>query len=165
MNSPSPTRQARHELIDAGGRTAASFGVNKLLGQLFVVLYLAPRPLCLDELAEELGVSKASISLATRQLAGWGAIRRVWRKGDRRDFYEAEEDPRQILRNGVLDALQRKLDSAGRQFQEAIRTFEAAAKGRTDGDEAILLDRLRHAEATRAKVSGLLQHPLVRRMI
>ncbi len=65
---------AKREMIEAGGRTAQSFGLNRLLGQIYVLLYLTPHPLTLDDIAQALGVSKASVSIACRQLESWAAV-------------------------------------------------------------------------------------------
>ncbi|MFH1026858.1 MAG: MarR family transcriptional regulator, partial [Pseudomonadota bacterium] len=91
-------------MIEAGGRTAQSFGLNRLFGQIYILLYLSDEACSLDLLAEQLGVSKASVSIACRQLETWGAVHRSWVKGDRRDYYVAETNFNNILRNGLLDS-------------------------------------------------------------
>ena len=40
--------QAKWEMIEASGRTAQSFGLNRLLGQIYMSLYLAGSPQSLD---------------------------------------------------------------------------------------------------------------------
>ena len=73
----------RERMIEGGARTAQTFGLNRLLGQIYMLLFMHGRPRCLDDIAEELSVSKASVSIACRQLAGLGILGRVWKKGDR----------------------------------------------------------------------------------
>src|SRR6266705_2328998 len=89
---------ARSNFIEAGGHTTQSFGLGRIIGQIYALLYLSPIALCLDTIAEELGVSKASVSTTIRQLERWTAVKRVWMKGDRRDFYEAETDFQSVLK-------------------------------------------------------------------
>src|SRR5436309_1683950 len=83
---------ARRKFVEAGGHTTQSFGLGRIMGQIYAVLYLSPTPMCLDDIAKELGVSKASVSTTVRQLERWAAVKRVWVHGDRKDYYEAETD-------------------------------------------------------------------------
>ena len=48
---------AKWEMVEAGGRTVQSFGLNRLFGQIYVLLYLSDEPQSLDSLARQLGVS------------------------------------------------------------------------------------------------------------
>lgn len=154
---------ARLELIEAGGRTVQSFGLNRLLGQIYTLLYLHPDPLCLDEIADALSVSKASVSIACRQLAGWGAVRQVWLRGDRKDYYAAETDIKTLLNSGILESFRKKLDSAERQLE---RTQNILSK---DGDSIEhrehLIERLQEADKIRGRIRRLIDNPLVRIMV
>lgn len=158
-----PLHPAKKEMIEAGGRTAQSFGLNRLLGQIYVLLYLTPRPLCLDEIAEALGVSKASVSIACRQLESWAAVHRTWVKGDRRDFYVPERNFRQILGAGLLPALEKKLASAKVQIDRSLMLLKQNGKDTAEYD--FLAERLKEAESYRQKVDRLIRHPLIRRLL
>lgn len=155
--------KARWEMIEAGGRTAQSFGLNRLFGQIYMLLYLHAEPLSLDSVAGQLGVSKASASIACRQLEAWGAVRRRWQKGDRRDYYAAESSFRQILQSGLMGSLNQKLESARRQIERSLALVEQA--GGNGEATRFLRQRLREAETYRSKIARLLNHPLLRRLV
>ncbi|MBN2562052.1 MAG: HTH domain-containing protein [Phycisphaerae bacterium] len=157
-----PLHSAKWEMIEAGGRTAQSFGVNRLFGQIYILLYLSDEPQSLDALSEQLGVSKASISIACRQLESWGAVHRTWVKGDRKDYYVAETDFNHILGNGLLASLNKKLDSAMIQIGRSLQLLE---ENHAQGEKAeFLRRRLKEAENYRSKVARLLSNPLVRKV-
>jgi DNA-binding transcriptional regulator GbsR (MarR family) len=78
--------------VDRMGITAETDGMSPIAGRLFARLVLADAPLSLDELAEELGVSKASVSTDARRLLERGILERVSKPGDRRDYYELAQD-------------------------------------------------------------------------
>lgn len=158
-----PLHPAKREMIEAGGRTAQSFGLNRLLGQIYVLLYLSRDPLSLDEIAQSLGVSKASVSIACRQLESWAAVHRTWVKGDRRDFYVPERNFRQIWGQGLLPALEKKLVSAKVQIDRSISLLKA--NGTHTDEDRFLAERLREADAYRQKVDRLIRNPLLRRLI
>jgi len=153
---------ARRSFIEAGGHTTQLFGLGRILGQLYALLYLSPRPLCLDEIVGELGVSKASVSTTVRQLERWTAVKRVWVRGDRRDFYEAETDFQSLLKTGVLATLRKKLETAGTQLAVVeVCLHEASSSGSRDESMDVIVARLKKAKKFHSQISGLLGSPLV----
>lgn len=155
---------SRKKFIQAGGQTTQSFGLGRILGQTFVLLYLSPTPLCLDDIAADLGVSKASVSITVRQLERWSAIKRVWVKGDRKDYYEAETDFNAVLRSGLLAMLRKKLETAGNQIRLMENSIEEVRKS-VNGEEGkeieLVAERLKRAKDFHTKVDGLLGNPLL----
>lgn len=149
-------------MIEAGGRTAQSFGVNRLYGQIYMLLFMNSEPLSLDAIARELGVSKASISIAARQLESWGAVHRTWQRGDRRDYYIAETDFDRILSGSLMVSLRKKLESARIQIRHCKESLDRTPAEAEDTD--VMRERLDKAERYRAKIDRLLNNPLVRRL-
>jgi DNA-binding transcriptional regulator GbsR (MarR family) len=150
-------------MIEAGGRTAQSFGLNRLVGQIYMLLYLSKEPQTLDQLAAELGVSKASVSIACRQLVSWGAGRTIWKKGDRKDYYVAETDFSNIIGGGLMNSVSKKLESARVQIERSIELLEQ--DGADAESKRFLIERLKDAESKRAKLAGLINNPLIRKFL
>jgi DNA-binding transcriptional regulator GbsR (MarR family) len=67
-------------------------GQPPIAGRIFGLLLLSDEALSLDELAEDLGVSKASASTNARLLAQVGVVEQVRRPGSRRDYYRMAPD-------------------------------------------------------------------------
>jgi DNA-binding transcriptional regulator GbsR (MarR family) len=67
-------------------------GQPPIAGRVLALLLLSEEPLCLDQLAGALRVSKASVSTNARLLAHFGVITRARLPGDRRDFYSVVPD-------------------------------------------------------------------------
>jgi len=84
--------EARNNIIEAFGRSFALYGVPDVTGHIYGVLYFADQPTGLEDIAAELGVSKATVSINVRVLEGLKCVRKVWQKGSRRDYYEAERN-------------------------------------------------------------------------
>lgn len=161
---PSQYLHARRKFIEAGGQTTHSFGFGRIIGQTYALLYLSPKPLCLNDIVTELGVSKASVSTTVRLLESWTAIRRVWVKGDRKDYYEAETDFNVLLRSGLLTVIRKKLETAGKQLDQVEGSLVAAIES-LNGNEHEEVDtvakRLRQAKQFHKKLSDLLGNPLI----
>lgn len=73
--------------IESMGVLTENEGFPRIAGRLFGLLLLTPGELSLDDIAERLGVSKASVSNDARRLTQMGFVERRSRPGDRRDYY------------------------------------------------------------------------------
>ncbi|WP_425414434.1 GbsR/MarR family transcriptional regulator [Paucisalibacillus globulus] len=70
-------------------KTVELFDLTPIEARVFAYLYVEGTPLTLDELSEELGKSKTSISTSMRSLVELNLVKRVWKKGVRKDLYQA----------------------------------------------------------------------------
>jgi DNA-binding transcriptional regulator GbsR (MarR family) len=153
--------------IEAGGNTTHAFGLGRLIGRMFALLYLSPRPRCLEDIATSLDISKASASMTIRQLEGWHAVRHVPVEGDRRDFYEAETAFRHILKQGLLPGIRKKLATAGGQITRTLAAGENAGcqPGESPDEIQMIRRRLRTAAGLHKKLDGLLSSRLLDKLI
>jgi DNA-binding transcriptional regulator GbsR (MarR family) len=77
--------------VERAGLLWENDGLPRIAGRIFGLTLLSPRPLGLDEIAEALGVSKASVSNDTRLLERLGFVARVSQPGDRKDYYQSSD--------------------------------------------------------------------------
>lgn len=89
---------AEERFIEAMGLAHEEDRLPRIAGRLVGLLILSPDPVRFDHLAERLRVSRASISTNTRLLENMGVIQRVTRPGDRRDYFQINEEPGLLLR-------------------------------------------------------------------
>src|SRR4051812_37820010 len=88
---------------DAIGDVIEHWGFRKALGRVWTVLYLSNEPLPAMELAERLQMSSGAVSMATNELREWGVVQRVWKPGDRKEYFEAETDFWKMISRVVHD--------------------------------------------------------------
>jgi predicted transcriptional regulator len=81
--------QAQAQYIDSHGLLLEAFGLPGATGRIFAYLLLRDGPCSLDDMCEELGISKSSASVGARQLVDAGVARRLPQRGSRRVLYEA----------------------------------------------------------------------------
>src|SRR5437773_2642922 len=93
-------------------------GMPRVAGRLFGLLLVSAEPRSLDELAKQLGLSKASISINARLLEEKGLVERVGRQADRRDYYRIAED--------ILERTLEQRSAKIRRFQQASHVRSAA---------------------------------------
>lgn len=83
--------QRTERFVEKMGLLFEADGASRTAGRMLGLLLLSAEPKSLDELMELLQVSKASVSTNARALERFGAIERLTRLGDRRDYYQAAE--------------------------------------------------------------------------
>ena len=141
--------KAQRTFIDRLGDAAEADGLSPIAGRLFALLLLAPEPQSLDELAEALGVSKASVSTDARRLLDRGIVERTRRTGDRRDFYELAPDFfARVIRARV--ARWRRIQQLVDDVRADAQALPGAARERFNAVEAIqsaVIDRVDDALA------------------
>ena len=100
------------------------WGFPKGMGAIFGVLYLSPRPLSLDGIVLETGLTKGAISTEIRALARMGLVHRSARLGDRKDYYEAESDFYAAIRSILKERQNSEFDRAIRSVRETLEILE-----------------------------------------
>ncbi|MFC4619045.1 GbsR/MarR family transcriptional regulator [Camelliibacillus cellulosilyticus] len=89
--------RARERVIETISQNMHLYGVTPSIGRLYGTLFFQDRPMTLDEMKEELQMSKTSMSTSVRTLTDLNMVEKVWKKGVRKDLYEANRDWYQIF--------------------------------------------------------------------
>ncbi|OAB34932.1 transcriptional regulator [Paenibacillus macquariensis subsp. defensor] len=84
--------KARQRVMDSIGKNMDLYGVTMSIGHLYGNMYFHDGPVTLDEMGQEMGMSKTSMSTGMRALVDLKMINKVWGKGSRKDLYEVEDD-------------------------------------------------------------------------
>ena len=91
-DSADPLALARDEFVAQWGAMGSAWGINRTMAQIHALLIITPQALTTDEVMEELRISRGNAHMNLRELVGWGLVRNVIRKGERKEYYEAEKD-------------------------------------------------------------------------
>src|ERR1700755_3429111 len=103
----SPTAQ---KFVLHWGEMGARWGVNRSVAQIHALLFLAPRPLTAEEIADTLSIARSNVSTSLKELQGWGLATMVHVLGDRRDHFETEKDVWKIALTIIEQRKQREID-------------------------------------------------------
>ncbi len=126
--------KAYHNFIEGIGHLSSTLGFSKVMGQLYALLYLSEKPLSLDDMVKRLVISKGSASINIRELEEKGAVKRVWMKGSRRNFYEAESNLTKIVRNRITLSARWRMDEIRDIIQKSEELIQHA-KGNSNNSE------------------------------
>lgn len=84
--------EAKDDFIAQWGAMGSAWGINRTMAQVHALLMITPEPLSTDDVMAELKISRGNAHGNLRELIGWGLIRSVIRKGERKEYFEAEKD-------------------------------------------------------------------------
>src|SRR5689334_20918490 len=87
-----PLTEARDQFVSQWGVIGSAWGVNRTMAQIHALLITAPAALSTDDIMQELKISRGNAHSNLRDLVSWGLVRSVVRKGERKEFFEAEKD-------------------------------------------------------------------------
>ena len=87
-----PAREAELLAADAIGDIIEHWGFRKVLGRVWTVLFIGAEAMPAAEIGERLSMSAGATSMALTELQRWGVVKRVWKPGERKEFFEAETD-------------------------------------------------------------------------
>jgi DNA-binding transcriptional regulator GbsR (MarR family) len=114
---------------DAIGRLMVLWGFKRNMGRVWTLLYLSDEPLGAHVLRERLQLSAGAISMTLSELARWGVVRKVFRRGDRHDYYEAESSLWKMISRVLRERERAEVVQAIEALEDAL-----AALSRRDDD-------------------------------
>ena len=161
MNTP---QDIRERFIASAGDLTQTLGFGRNLGQIYAHIFFSKEPQSLDDLCTSLGISKGSASMSVRQLEQWGALKKIWVKGTRKDFYAAGEEFGRIIRKALVDMVGRTTETADSLIDESENWLKARRKngGAKDEDLAFLAERVRKLQVFRSRAQGLWNSPIIK---
>ncbi len=129
--------QAQDRFVEVWGQMAGAWGISRTMAQVHAILFISGEPLCSDDIMERLEISRGNASMSLRALVDWGIIERIHRRGDRKEYYKAEQDVWAMFRAIVRERTKREVDPLLASLYEirditgspvVIKNAEAAAQ-------------------------------------
>lgn len=132
-----PLAEARQNFIQGMSRISHFWGFPKAMGAIYGAIYLSPQPVSLDELVEQVGVSKGAVSTNVRTLERLGMVHRHVEVGDRKDYYLAESDFWKVVRGVLREREQQEFDLALRTVGDSLAMAQSPAALAVDAETAV----------------------------
>src|SRR5437588_8048177 len=129
MPTLSPIQQ---KFILHWGEMGTRWGINRTVAQIHALLYISPRPLNAEEIAQVLGVARSNVSTSLKELQGWGIVKMVHVLGDKRDHFESMKDVWEMFRVILDERKKRESDPTLAMLRESVA--EARKPGNADAD-------------------------------
>jgi HTH-type transcriptional regulator, glycine betaine synthesis regulator len=80
------------------------------MAEVHALLYISGQALCTDDIMERLEISRGNASMSIRALLDWGIVQRAHKRGDRKEYFQAEQDVWALFRAIVRERITREVD-------------------------------------------------------
>jgi DNA-binding transcriptional regulator GbsR (MarR family) len=158
------TRDLRERLVRTGGGVSHDLGLGRIFGEVLVYLYLHESERSLDQIEDDLDLSKAAVSIAARQLEKLGLVCRVHHRGDRRLYYRTADTLVSALQGTVLTLLRGKANIIETEL-DLVRQSIKTAELNSDEDIQFFKSRVERAHSLLSKISKLLDSNITRMIL
>ncbi len=126
--------EIRESFIQGLSRISYFWGFPKAMGAIYGVIYLSSKPISLNEIVSQVGISKGAVSTNVRSLERWAMIHKHIKVGDRKDYYEAETDFWKIIKNILKEREKNEFDLAIKKVTESLDMLKNETVSKNDED-------------------------------
>ncbi|MCI0380605.1 MAG: MarR family transcriptional regulator [Gemmataceae bacterium] len=93
------------QFVELWNNMADLWGISPTMARIHGLLYITGAALSMDGIMARLAISRGNVSMNLSKLVEWGLVRRVHKRGDRKEYYESLSDVWEMF---TLVANQRK---------------------------------------------------------
>jgi DNA-binding transcriptional regulator GbsR (MarR family) len=112
------------------GEMGTRWGINRTVAQIHALLYISPKPLNAEEIAETLNVARSNVSTSLKELQSWRIVKLVHILGNKRDHFETMKNVWEMFRIVLDERKRREIDPTVALLEECIA--EAAEAKESD---------------------------------
>jgi DNA-binding transcriptional regulator GbsR (MarR family) len=119
---------AKIKFVSTWGSLGSLWGINKAMAQIQALLFISTKPLSMEDIMEELKISRGNTSMNLRQLMDWGIVTKELIPGERKEYFTTEKDVQELTR---IIAKER----SRREIQPVIKVLNEVSSIKEDGTE------------------------------
>lgn len=153
MDAPAPKAlaEAQDRFIAVWGQMAGAWGISRTMAEVHALLYISGHELCTDDIMDRLEISRGNASMSLRALLDWGIVERAHKRGDRKEYFRAEQDVWAMFRAIVRERITREVDpllASMHEIRDMTGPLERGKNRKTEGgSEAALSSEQKKALA------------------
>ncbi|MHC4990788.1 MAG: GbsR/MarR family transcriptional regulator [Planctomycetota bacterium] len=120
---------AQEGFVQLWGQMGSSWGIPRTMAEVHALLFVTGRPMNTDEVMERLKISRGNASMTLRALVEWRIVYREHVRGDRKEYFVAEQDVWKLFRRILRERKKREIDP----LLDALHACRGLTAPRVDG--------------------------------
>src|SRR6476659_8783784 len=136
-------RTAQDLFIRRWGEMGQTWGINRTMAEIHAFLYITAQPQCTDDVMDRLNISRGNASMSLRALCDWGIIRRMHKRGERREFFESLSDVWEMFSIIAAERKRREMDPVLETIKQCQKLLDEQSIGKAAKQEAVQITRQR----------------------
>src|SRR5205085_11328827 len=138
-------RVAQDLFIRRWGEMGQTWGINRTMAEIHAFLYITGQPRSTDDVMERLNISRGNVSMSLRALVDWGIIRRLHKRGERREYFESLSDVWEMFSIIAAERKRREMDPVLETIKQCQQMLDEQSIGKAARSDAVQLTRQRLA--------------------
>jgi DNA-binding transcriptional regulator GbsR (MarR family) len=134
---------AQDLFIRRWGEMGQTWGINRTMAEIHALLYITAQPCCTDDVMERLNISRGNVSMSLRALCDWGIIRKLHKRGERREYFESLGDVWEMFSIIAAERKRREMDPVLETIKQCHKMLDEQNIGKAARTEAVLATRQR----------------------
>src|SRR5436190_11663070 len=135
---------AQDTFIRRWGEMGQTWGINRTMAEIHALLYITAQPLCTDDVMDRLHISRGNASMSLRALCDWGIIRRLHKRGERREYFESLTDVWEMFSIIAAERKRREMDPVLETIRQCQQMLDETSLGKAAAkQEAVQITRQR----------------------
>src|SRR6202521_5556433 len=142
---PQRLEEVEDRFVDLWDTMSSLWGISPTMARIHGLLYITGAALSMDDIMARLAISRGNVSMNLSKLVEWNLVRRVHKRGDRRDYYESLSDVWEMFTLVAAQRKRREIDpilTTLRRCKEELSTEKLGA----EAEEPIARERFRRVQ-------------------
>lgn len=128
--------ESKTKFIDTWGGLGSAWGISKSMAQMHAFLLTSPEAMSMEDIMEELNMSRGNVNLNVRSLVDWGLVERISVKGERKEYFRAEKDIWRIATKIANERRKRELEPVVNTLAQ-VKDIDAADRKKKEAQQFI----------------------------
>lgn len=87
----------------------STWGISRTMAEVHALLFISGEPMCTDDVMDRLKISRGNASMSLRALVDWGVVSRAHKRGDRKEYFSAEQDVWTLMQAILRERVKREI--------------------------------------------------------
>ena len=118
-------KEAKNKFIQSWGALGSQWGINKTMAQIHALLMISEELISMEDVMEELHISRGNASMNLRALMDWGIVYKEYKAGERKEFFIAEKNLDELAVKIAKERSKREIKPALKVLKEVSMLKEA----------------------------------------
>ena len=157
---PKALIEAQDRFIAVWGQMAGAWGISRTMAEVHALLYISGQALCTDDIMERLQISRGNASMSLRSLLDWGIVERAHKRGDRKEYFTAEQDVWALFRAIVRERIAREVDpllASMHEIRDMTGPLERPRKGEVATETVLTPEQKKAVQAHNQRIDDMLE--------
>ncbi len=115
-------QEAKNKFVQSWGALGSQWGINKTMAQIHALLLVSADALSMEDIMEDLQISRGNASMNLRSLMDWGIVYKEYKAGERREYFSAEKDLDELAVKIAKERSKREIKPALKVLKEVSLT-------------------------------------------